>query len=136
MERYHYLGYTPLPGAQIRYFIRSSTGLLGAIGFSAASWKVAPRDTWIGWSASVQKQNLHLIVNNSRFLILPWVKSKNLSSHILSLCAQQLPHDWQQTYGYTPVLMETFVEKDRFAGTCYKAANWIYVGLTKGRGKF
>jgi len=135
MERYHYLGYTPLPGAQIRYFIHSSTGLLGAIGFSAAAWKVAPRDTWIGWSASVQKQNLHLIVNNSRFLILPWVKSKNLASHVLSLCAQQLPHDWQQTYGYTPVLMETFVEKDRFAGTCYKAANWVYVGVTKGRGK-
>jgi len=135
MERYHYLGYTPLPGAQIRYFIRSSTGLLGAIGFSAAAWKVAPRDTWIGWSASVQKQNLHLIVNNSRFLVLPWVKSKNLASHALSLCAQQLPRDWQQTYGYTPVLMETFVEKDRFAGTCYKAANWRYVGVTKGRGK-
>lgn len=135
MERYHYLGYTPLPGAQIRYFIRSSAGLLGAIGFSAAAWKVAPRDKWIGWSASGQKQNLHLIVNNSRFLILPWVKSKNLASHVLSLCAQQLPHDWQRTYGYTPVLMETFVEKNRFAGTCYKAANWFYVGITKGRGK-
>lgn len=135
MERYHYIGYKPLPGAQIRYFIRSSAGLLGAIGFSAAAWKVAPRDTWIGWSASVQRQNLHLIVNNSRFLILPWVRSKNLASHVLSRCARQLPHDWQQTYGYTPVLMETFVEKNRFAGTCYKAANWIQVGITQGRGK-
>lgn len=135
MERYHYLGYTPLPGAQIRYFIRSSAGLLGAIGFSAAAWKVQPRDTWIGWPVSVQKENLHLIVNNSRFLILPWVNSRNLASHILSLCVRQLPHDWQQTYGYSPVLMETFVEKDRFAGTCYKAANWTCVGVTKGRGK-
>jgi hypothetical protein len=135
IERYHYLGYTPLPGAQIRYFIRSPFGRLGAIGFSAAAWKVQPRDAWIGWVAPVQKQNLHLIVGNSRFLILPWVNSKNLASHVLSLCARHLPHDWQQTYGYTPVLMETFVEKDRFAGTCYKAANWSYVGATKGRGK-
>ena len=135
IERYHYLGYTPLPGAQIRYLIRSSDGLLGVIGFSAAAWKVQPRDTWIGWSTSVQKNNLHMIVNNSRFLILPWVNSKNLASHILSLCAKQLPHDWQQAYGYSPILMETFVEKDRFAGTCYKAANWTFVGVTKGRGK-
>lgn len=135
MERYHYLGYTPLPGAQIRYFIRCRAGILGAIGFSAAAWKVQPRDTWIGWSAARQKENLHLIVNNSRFLILPWVNAKNLASHILSLCAKQLPGDWQQSYGYTPVLMETFVEKDRFVGTCYKAANWTCVGITKGRGK-
>jgi len=135
MERYHYLGYTPLPGAQIRYFIRSASELLGAIGFSAAAWKVQPRDHWIGWSALIQKENLHLIVNNSRFLILPWVNSKNLASHILSLCAKKLPGDWQESYGYTPVLLETFVEKDRFAGTCYKAANWTCVGITKGRGK-
>jgi hypothetical protein len=135
IERYHYLGYTPLPGAQIRYFIDSPVGLLGAIGFSAAAWKVQPRDTWIGWTALIQKQNLHLIVNNSRFLLLPWVNSRNLASHILSLCAKQLPLDWQQTYNYTPVLLETFVEKERFAGTCYKAANWTFVGVTKGRGK-
>jgi hypothetical protein len=135
MERYHYLGYTPLPGAQIRYFIQSPQGLLGAIGFSAAAWKVQPRDSWIGWSKLVQKENLRLIVNNSRFLIFPWVNAKNLASHALALCAKQLPRDWQQTYGYSPVLIETFVEKDRFAGTCYKAANWVYVGVTKGRGK-
>jgi hypothetical protein len=135
IERYHYLGYTPLPGAQIRYFIESPVGRLGAIGFSAAAWKVQPRDSWVGWTAPIQKQNLHLIVNNSRFLILPWVNSRNLASHILSLCAKQLPLDWQKTYNYTPVLMETFVERDRFAGTCYKAANWTFVGITKGRGK-
>jgi hypothetical protein len=135
IERYHYLGYTPLPGAQIRYFIEYPVGRLGAIGFSAAAWKVQPRDSWIGWTVPVQKQNLHFIVNNSRFLILPWVNSRNLASHILSLCAKQLPLDWQKTYNYTPVLIETFVEKDRFAGTCYKAANWTLVGVTKGRGK-
>ena len=135
MGRYHYLGYKTLPGAQIRYLIRCHVGLLGAIGFSAAAWKVQPRDSWIGWAPAVQKGKLHFIVNNSRFLILPWVKSKNLASHILSLCAKQIPIDWQETYDYTPLLMETFVEKDRFAGTCYKAANWTFVGVTQGRGK-
>jgi hypothetical protein len=135
IHRYHYLGYSTLPGAQIRYFIQSPAGLLGVIGFSAAAWKIQPRDVWIGWSPSLQKEKLHLIVNNSRFLILPWVKSKNLASHILSRCAKQLSFDWQETYGYTPVLLETFVEKERFAGTCYRAANWIHVGATKGRGR-
>lgn len=135
IERYHYLGYKTLLGAQIRYLFRSPAGLLGAIGFSAAAWKVAPRDTWIGWTPTLQKENLYLIINNSRFLILPWVKSKNLASHLLSLCAKQITADWQQTYGYTPLLMETFVQKDRFKGTCYKAANWTFVGVTQGRGK-
>lgn len=135
IDRYHYLGYTPLPGAQIRYLINSPAGYLCAIGFSAAAWKVAPRDNWIGWSAERRVQNLHLVVDNSRFLILPWVNSKHLASKILSLCARRLPNDWQEIYGYRPVLMETFVEKDRFAGTCYKAANWIYAGSTQGRGK-
>lgn len=135
VHRYHYLGYKPLPGAQIRYLIRCSDGLLSAISFSASAWKVAPRDKWIGWTNTQREKNLHLIVNNSRFLILPWVKSKNLASKILSLCAKQLPPDWLSRYGYKPVLMETFVEKNRFQGTCYRAANWILVGQTQGRGK-
>ncbi|ACV63054.1 conserved hypothetical protein [Desulfofarcimen acetoxidans DSM 771] len=135
IERYHYLGYKPLPGAQIRYLITCPLGYLGAIGFSAAAWKVQPRDTWIGWSKDQRTEKLHLVVNNSRFLILPWVNSKNLASKILSLCAKRLPGDWQDVYGYNPVLLETFVEKDRFIGTCYKAANWMFVGCTKGRGK-
>lgn len=126
---------TPLPGAQVRYLIDSPSGYLCAIGFSAAAWKVGPRDSWIGWSAERRVQNLHLVVDNSRFLILPWVQCKHLASKILSLCAKRLPVDWQDIYGYRPVLMETFVEKDRFAGTCYKAANWIHVGSTQGRGK-
>ncbi|KFD42524.1 hypothetical protein DK28_0200175 [Peptococcaceae bacterium SCADC1_2_3] len=135
VDRYHYLGYTPLPGAQIRYLINSAAGYLCAIGFSAAAWKVAPRDVFIGWNAERRVQNLHLVVNNSRFLILPWVSCKHLASKILSLCLKQLPNDWLKVYGYKPVLMETFVEKDRFAGTCYKAANWAFVGSTQGRGK-
>lgn len=135
IHRYHYLGYKPLPGAQIRYFIQYQDGFLGAISFSASAWKVAPRDKWIGWTDIQREKNLHLIVNNSRFLILPWIKSKNLASKILSLCAKQLPRDWMNRYNYQPVLIETFVEKNRFKGTCYRAANWILVGQTQGRGK-
>lgn len=115
IDRYHYLGYTPLPGAQIRYLVYSPSGCLGALGFSAAAWKVKPRDTWIGWSGIQREKNLHLIVNNSRFLILPWVQVKTLASKILSLAVQKLPEDWDKTYSYRPVLLETFVEKDRFA---------------------
>jgi hypothetical protein len=136
IQRHHYLGYTPLPGAQIRYLIYNKNGiLLGAIGFSASAWAVRPRDNFIGWTKEQRISHLHLVVNNSRFLILPWVHVKNLASKVLSQCAKQLPNDWQTSYGYTPVLLETFVEKERFAGTCYKAANWCHVGLTQGRGK-
>lgn len=135
IERYHYLGYKPLPGAQIRYLIYCRDGLLSAIGFSASAWKVAPRDNWIGWTSQQREKKLQFIVNNSRFLILPWVKVKHLASKILSLCAKRIPKDWQGIYAYSPVLLETFVEKDRFKGTCYHAANWIYVGETQGRGK-
>ena len=109
--------------------------VLGALGFSASAWNVQAREEFIGWSRRVREQKLHLIVNNSRFLILPWIKSKNLASKILSLVAKKLPDDWEQRYKYRPVMLETFVEKKRFSGTCYKAANWICVGETKGRGK-
>ncbi len=142
IERYHYLGHKPLPGAQFRYLVfsspkKSSTSrdLLAALGFGAAAWKVAPRDRFIGWTPQQRVSNLHLIVNNARFLILPWVTSKNLASRILSGVAKQLPHDWQSRYNYTPVLLETFVQKDRFKGTSYRAANWIFLGQTQGRGK-
>lgn len=136
IERYHYLGHKPLPGAQIRYFVFSSSlDLLAALGFGAAAWKVAPRDRFIGWTPQQRVSNLHLIVNNARFLILPWVTSKNLASRILSGIAKKLPHDWQVRYNYTPVLLETFVQKDRFKGTCYRAANWTLLGQTQGRGK-
>ncbi len=133
IDQYHYLGYTPLPGAQLRYFVKAGDQILALLGFSAAAWKCAPRDTFIGWDAETRNKNLHFVVNNARFLIL--VKVKNLASRILSLVAQRIASDWYARYGYTPVLLETFVEKGRFCGTCYKAANWIWVGDTQGRGK-
>jgi hypothetical protein len=135
IQRYHYLGYKPLPGAQMRYLVSSGSHLLAALGFGAAAWKVAPRDCFIGWTAQQRQERLPLIANNARFLILPWVNSRNLASRILAGIARQLPCDWQKRYGYTPLLLETFVESNRFRGTCYRAANWIHVGQTKGRGK-
>lgn len=135
VHRYHYLGYQPLPGAQLRYLIVSADRVLGVLGFGAAAWKTAPRDQWIGWDAEQRKRNLHRVVNNARFLILPWVQSRNLASKVLAIAARRLPDDWKQVYSRRPLLLETFVQKDRFAGTCYKAANWKYLGDTKGRGK-
>lgn len=135
VSRFHYLGYTPLPGAQIRYLVECSAGLLGILGFGASAWKVAPRDDWIGWTPEQRKRRLDLIVNNARFLILPWVRVRNLASWILGHCAHRLPSDWEERYGYRPVLLETFVDRTRFRGTCYEAANWKYVGDTQGRGK-
>ena len=136
IQRYHYLGYQPLPGAQIRYLVFSAKSqLLAALGFGAAAWKIAPRDHFIGWTPQQRTGNLHLIINNARFLILPWVTSKNLASKILALTAKQLPKDWKARYQYTPVLLETFVERQRFTGASYRAANWIHVGHTQGRGK-
>ena len=136
IERYHYLGYTPLPGAQLRYLVYSEEdALLAALGFGAAAWKVAPRDRFIGWTPEQRIKNLHMVVNNARFLILPWVTSRNLASRILSGVARCIQKHWEEKYNYDPVLLETFVETGRFHGTCYRAANWIYVGQTQGRGK-
>ena len=135
MDRYHYLGYFPLPGAQLRYFVKSEGQALALLGFGAAAWKTEPRDKHIGWGVETRRRNLHLIINNARFLMLPWIRSKNLASRILSLVSRRIASDWKKRYNYEPVLIETFVEKERFQGTCYKAANWIYSGDTKGRGK-
>lgn len=135
IHRYHYLGYKPLTGAQLRYIIKSKGRYLAMLGFGASAWKVAPRDQFIGWNRQQRQKQLHLIVNNARYLILPWVKSKNLASKILSLICKRLPDDWQARYQYKPVLLETFIESQKFRGTCYKAANWVYLGQTKGRGR-
>jgi len=135
IDRYHYLGHTKLPGAQLRYFARSKEGLLALFGFGAAAWKTAPRDAFIGWSPAMREIRLHLVVNNARFLILPWVQSKHLASKLLGLVTRRIADDWYDRYHYRPVLLETFVEKQRFAGTCYRAANWICLGDTQGRGK-
>jgi len=135
IDSYHYLGHKALPGAQLRYFAKSNEGLLALFGFGAAAWKTAPRDNFIGWTPSMREERLHLIVNNARFLILPWIQSKHLASKLLGLVARRLSNDWHDRYGYRPVLLETFVEKDRFQGTCYRAANWTCLGYTQGRGK-
>jgi len=135
IERHHYLGHQPLPGAQLRYFVRAAGEIVAVLGFGASAWKTQPRDEAIGWSGAQRRQNLHLIVNNARFLIVPWIRCKNLASRILAMIARRLADDWHERYAYRPVLLETFVEKPRFAGTCYKAANWQYLGDTQGRGK-
>ena len=135
IQRYHYLGYKPLPGAQLRYLVYGGEHLLAALGFGASAWTVAPRDKFIGWTAPQRKKRLHLVINNARFLVLPWVKSPNLASRILGVIVKRVAGDWQDQYKYTPVLLETFVEKNRFRGTCYRAANWILTGQTQGRGK-
>ena len=136
IDRYHYLGYKPLPGAQLRYIVYSGQTILALLGFGAAAWKVASRDQFIGWTQEKRIRSLHLVVNNARFLILPWVRSFNLASKILGMISKRLPSDWEDHYCYRPVLLETFVECNRFSGgACYKAANWEYVGMTQGRGK-
>jgi hypothetical protein len=134
VARYHYLGFKPLAGAQLRYLVRYGTEELALASFSASAWTLAARDRFIGWTAEQRQKNLHRIVNNSRFLILPWVEGKNLASRVLSQLCRRLREDWYQRYGYRPVLVESFVECGRFIGTSYKAANWLLIGETKGRG--
>jgi hypothetical protein len=135
VQRYHYLGHQLIPGAQLRYFVRAADQIVALLSFGASAWKIKPRDELIGWTREQRERNLHLIVNNSRFLILPWVQCKNLASRVLALVSRRISQDWGAAYAYSPVLLETFVEKPRFTGTCYKAANWQYLGDTQGRGK-
>ena len=136
IARYHYLGYRPLSGAQMRYLVWSAEGrLLAALGFGACAWQIQPRDRYIGWDDRQRRAGLHRIVNNARFLILPWVQCPGLASRILSGILKPLRADWRLRYGYQPLLLETFVEVPRFTGTSYRAANWIRLGQTRGRGK-
>ena len=136
IQRYHYLGYRPLSGAQMRYLVWSADHrLLAALGFGASAWQLQPRDQHIGWTDPQRVRGLHRIVNNARFLILPWVKCSGLASRILSAMAQPLRADWTWRYGYEPVLLESFVEVPHFFATSYHAANWIRLGETRGRGK-
>jgi hypothetical protein len=138
LDRFHYLGYRAPFGAQLRYWVRAAQPELpplAALLFTSAAWRMAPRDQWIGWSDLVRQRHLPLVVNHSRFLILPWAQIANLASHILSCAARQLPTDWQTHYGVEPVLLETLVDTARYRGVCYRAANWIEVGMTQGRGR-
>jgi Domain of unknown function (DUF4338) len=135
VERYHPLGYKQPFGAHQRYFIVSgSETQLGCMLFAASAWALAERDAWIGWSKTDRAQRLNWVLNQTRFLLFPWVRVKNLASKVLSLAAQRIRQDWQERYGYQPVLLETFVDAGHYLGTCYQAANWIRLGLTRGSG--
>ncbi len=138
IARYHYVGYRVPVGATLRYLVRSARcpeQVLACLAWTSAAWRIGVRDRWIGWSDAQRRQNLPYLVNNARFLILPWVHIRGLASAILARCARQLPQDWQARYGYRPMLLETLVEPARFRGTCYRAANWIPLGQTQGRGR-
>lgn len=135
MQAHHPLGAGPLCGAQLRYLIACEAGYVGGLSFSAPAWRLAPRDAWIGWNDSTRQTELPKIVGNSRYLILPSVRVPNLASHALSLALSCLANDWQVRYGITPVLVETFVDRSCYRGTCYQAANWILIGQTQGRGR-
>lgn len=135
MQRYHYLGCRVPFGAHLRYWVRHGDRELACLLWTSPAWKMQDRDAWIGWNDQQRQLNLQRIVNNGRFLILPWVHVPGLASKILALSARQLPQDWERHYGYRPLLLETLVDGTRFHGTCYRAANWICVGHTAGRGR-
>lgn len=135
VERYHDLGYGVPLGAHIKYFVECADQPIACLAFGGAAWRLRARDAWIGWSDEDRARRLPLVVNNTRFVMLPWARIPNLASRILSLAARRLPADWQQLYAYRPLLLETFVDVERHAGTCYRAANWLLAGHTKGRGR-
>jgi hypothetical protein len=138
LNQHHYLGYRAPYGAQLRYWVRAAQPEfppLAALLFTSAAWRMAARDQFIGWSDEVRRRNLPLVINHSRFLILPWTRIPHLASHVLARAARQLPKDWQARYCVEPVLMETLVDPARYRGTCYRAANWVETGMTQGRGR-
>jgi hypothetical protein len=136
LAQHHYLGFEGAAGQNLRYLVRDCYGRdLACVLFAAAAWKVKDRDAFIGWSAPQRQERLSLIVNNSRFLILPHVRVPHLASHILGTILRRLGSDWRRKYHIAPCLAETFVERERFAGICYRAANWLRVGQTCGRSR-
>jgi hypothetical protein len=135
MQEWHYLEYTQPVGEHLKYIIYSRDRPVACMAWSSAPRHIECRDRFIGWSAEIRRKNLHLLAYNSRFLILPWVRVRHLASHILGRMAHVLPRDWQELYKHPIYFLETFVDPDRFKGTCYRAANWIYLGMTKGLGK-
>jgi len=134
VSRYHYLDYKKPFGCSLRYFIESPHGLLGCLMFQGAAKALRARDEWIGWTKGQRLRNLPWVINNSRFLVLPWVKVKNLGSHILGQALRRVRDDWQERWGYSPLLAESFVDPQRYEGSSYKAANWVYLGMTTGEG--
>ena len=136
LHRYHYLGHRNCVGENLKIMIRDQSGrLLGCMLFGSAAWKAKSRDAFIGWDRQGRERNLPFLTNNTRFLILPWVRVKNLASHLLTQVCRELPGHWMEKYGHGVHLLETFVERDRFRGTCYRAAGWTHVGATAGRSR-
>lgn len=138
IDRYHYLGYRTAYGASVRYLIETphrQPAVLGCLQFSSAAWRMKARDHWIGWDQTCRLANLPRLINNSRFLLLPWVQVPNLASHVLAMALRTVTQDWERQYGLRPWLVETLVDTQRYSGHCYRAANWLDVGMTTGRGR-
>jgi hypothetical protein len=136
LSLYHYLGFSGTVGENLKYMAYDRDERpLACLLFGSSAWACGPRDDFIGWDRKKRDKNLSLTTNNTRFLVLPWVSVKYLASHILSKVCQRIKNDWEAKYGHPLYLIETFVERDRFAGTCYKASNWTCVGMTKGRSR-
>lgn len=135
ISEHHYLGYTQPVGEHLKYIAFSNDRPIACLAWSSAPWYIGARDRFIGWSSETRQKNLYLIINNTRFLVLPWVEVPHMASHLLALNRRRLTEDWGLVYNHPVYLLETFVDTERFQGTCYKADNWIYVGKTTGRGK-
>ncbi len=134
IRQYHYLGYAQPVGEHLKYMVYAGSRVIACFVFSSAPYAIDSRDNFIGWSSETRERNRHLIAYNSRFLILPWIEVKFLASHLLSKCARQISSDWQSLYNHPIYWLETFVDTEKFSGTCYKASNWTFLGLTSGRG--
>ena len=138
VDRYHYLGHRTAYGASLRYLIETphrEPAVLGCLQFSSAAWRMKAWDRWIGWDEACRQVNLPHLINNSCFLLLPWVRVPNLASHVLALALRTVTRDWERHYGLRPWLVETLVDNQRFSGHCYRAANWLDIGVTTGRGR-
>jgi hypothetical protein len=135
VHHHHYLGLPKLVGEHLRYLVYLNGQVVACLSWASAAWKVKDRDQFIGWDEETKRKNLHLIANNTRFLLPEWVRVKHLASKVLALNLRRLSADWQRVYGHSIYLAETFVDISRFEGTCYRAANWVFVGKTKGSAK-
>ena len=135
MEAHHYLGYTQPVGEHLKYVAYAQDQPIACLAWSSAPRHLGPRDRFIGWSPAQRRARIHLVAYNSRFLIPPWVKVRDLASHLLAQVAGRIAADWQALYAHPVYLLESFIDPERFRGTCYRAANWIYVGLSTGVGK-
>lgn len=135
IDRYHPEKYTPPRGSNLRYMIKCRAHVLGCMMFSPSAWALEDRDNWIGWTAQDRSQRLIYVLNNSRFLLMPWIRIRNLASYALGQAVRRIQYDWLENFLYAPVLLETFIDRNHYKGSCYKAANWQAIGNTKGRGR-